>query len=188
MSWAALWQCTTTFTFKSQYKRRCTDLTDLGLLEKSDQRSQLLTREGREGGKKDMCYQGNTAFELNMAVTVIECLCVGMSCTNMRLCTQQWAWWEKWLKTNNALWVCAWRALGTYSTLLFCVWACLLSSECILYPCTAQWDRLLSCFVCSCWLCVCRCVYVTPSLSESIHLLFYPSDAKQQRNTAKFQL
>lgn len=78
---------------------------------------------GKRGrGKKDKCYLGNTDLELNMPVTVIEeCLCVGMSCTNMRLCMRQWAWQEKWLKTNNALWVTVWRALGTYSTLLFCL-------------------------------------------------------------------
>lgn len=50
-----MWQCTTVHLFlcKSQNKRRCssTDLTDLGLLENSDQQSQVLTREEREREK-----------------------------------------------------------------------------------------------------------------------------------------
>lgn len=152
------------YFLKSPYKRRCTDLTDLGLLEKTIT-TVVQGRKGRGSGcvwGGDKCCQGNTAFELNMPITVIE----------------EWSVWRNELhqhaslhaavslmrkevqKTNNALWVCA---LGTYSTLLFCVWACLLSSS-ILYPCTAHWDCLLSCFVCQCLLCVCVGVYVTPSL------------------------
>lgn len=57
-----------------------------------------------KGGKKN-CYQGNRDLVLNIPVTVIdECLCVGMSCTNMLLCMWQCAaaWQEKWLKTIQA--------------------------------------------------------------------------------------
>lgn len=102
---------------------------------------------GKRGrGKKDKCYLGNTDLKLNMPVTVIEeCLCVGMSCANMRLCMWQWAWQEKWLKKNNALWVSVWRALGTYSTLLFCLEhvCCALSVYHILVPLCDH-----ACFMC----------------------------------------
>lgn len=172
--------------------------TDLGLLENSDQPSQLLTREKRE--KK--CCQGNRDLVLNIPVTVIEeCLCVGMSCTSMRLCMWQWAaaWREKCLKTiDGPVVLCecvrAWRALDIYSIWLFCVRACPSCSDRIPCPCIAHWGRLLCLLsrLCDHTRFVCVGVYVIQSVSEcscrSCIFLFSLSLAKQQWITAKFQM